>query len=248
MTQAQATARWRAIDRKRAEFLGYARRKFNIALRRQLIQFEKATSDAVIIGDLVRGVEFITEQPVREAFDEVYPRVATTFAMDTMNQVMKDRRKDFNVSSYQDAVMAWVAEYTGERIIGITQTSQELMSRIIQRAFDEGLGIDKAQALIREQFPTYSRVRAETIARTEIVSASNLGSMQGARATGLTLNKTWLATRDDRTRADHIEADGQTVGMNDSFNVGGEAMQYPGDPSASAGNVINCRCTVFFEE
>jgi uncharacterized protein with gpF-like domain len=122
------------------------------------------------------------------------------------------------------------------------------MARIIQRAFDEGMGIDEAKRLINKQFPQYSIARSEIIARTEIVSASNLGSISSARATGLTLNKVWLATRDNRTRDDHAAADMQKVGINEMFNVGGENLEFPGDPFGSPGNVINCRCTLFYEE
>jgi hypothetical protein len=110
------------------------------------------------------------------------------------------------------------------------------------------MGIDEAKRLINKQFPQYSIARSEIIARTEIVSASNLGSISSARATGLTLNKVWLATRDNRTRDDHAAADMQKVGINEMFNVGGENLEFPGDPFGSPGNVISCRCTLFYEE
>ncbi len=51
---------------------------------------------------------------------------------------------------------------------------------------------------------------------------------------------------DSKTREDHAEADGQEVGMDEPFDVGGEQLMYPGDPAGSAGNVINCRCTVIY--
>lgn len=228
-----------------------------MALRRQLMQFQKASDDAVIVGDLVRNVNFINDQPVRDAFNDVYVKVGGGFAVLT-NQQLKSakgyRVKDLVVSDYQDYLQAWVASYAGERIVGITQTSQDLMARIIQRAFDEGMGIDEAKRLINKTFPQYSIARSAIIARTEIVSASNLGSISSARATGLTLNKVWLATRDNRTRTlqnsdfDHASADGQKVGINEMFNVSGENLEFPGDPFGSPGNVINCRCTLFYEE
>lgn len=245
------TSQWRAVERKRAEYLVWARQKFRVALRRQLMQFQKASEDAVVVGDLSRGVNFISDQPVRDAFNDVYVKVGGGFAVLT-NQQLKSakgyRVKDLVVSDYQDFLQSWVASYAGERIVGITQTSQDLMSRIIQRAFDEGMSIDEAKRLINKQFPQYSIARSEVIARTEIVSASNLGSISSARATGLTLNKVWLATRDSRTRDDHASADMQKVGINEMFNVGGENLEFPGDPFGSPGNVISCRCTLFYTE
>jgi len=32
--------------------------------------------------------------------------------------------------------------------------------------------------------------------------------------------------------------------MDEPFIIGGESLDYPGDPSGSAANVINCRCSV----
>lgn len=251
ITDAQKTFIWKSFDRRRLEFLPYARRKFTQALNRQLLQFERATADVVIIGDLVQGIGAITQAPIKEAFEDVYPRVAGTFAVFTTQQLKHSKgyiEKDYTVSDYQDAITAWVAENTGARIVGITQTTQQIVQKVIQQAFDEGLSIAQSQRLIRSKFALMTAMRAERIARTEIVSASNLGSLEGARATGLLLKKSWLATRDDRTRDDHADADGQQVGLNENFTVGGELMKYPGDMDASAGNVINCRCALIYEE
>ena len=38
-------------------------------------------------------------------------------------------------------------------------------------------------------------------------------------------------------------ADGQEVGIDEAFDVGGEALMYPADPAGSPGNIIRCRCT-----
>ncbi len=40
----------------------------------------------------------------------------------------------------------------------------------------------------------------------------------------------------------HIEADGQTVKLDDDFTVDGIGMEFPGDPKGGAGNVCNCLC------
>lgn len=89
--------------------------------------------------------------------------------------------------------------------------------------------------------------RAMTIARTEVHRAAEAGSLAQMRLSGFTnfeCRKRWLATEDERTRLWHIQADGQTVGLNEVFDVGGEGLQFPGDPMGRADNVINCRCTM----
>ena len=54
----------------------------------------------------------------------------------------------------------------------------------------------------------------------------------------------WISVRDDRTRDSHAEIDGTIVATGDTFNVGDSELQFPGDPSGSGAEIINCRCTV----
>jgi hypothetical protein len=58
--------------------------------------------------------------------------------------------------------------------------------------------------------------------------------------TGVT--HTWNAVGDEKTRPEHLDADGQEVGLSDPFTVGGEQLDYPGDPAGSDWNILNCRC------
>lgn len=87
------------------------------------------------------------------------------------------------------------------------------------------------------------------IARTETTrienSARNSVGEEGKRL-GFNMYKRWVATNDGRTREAHAVANGKEVPQDEPFIVDGEEMLYPGDITfgASAGNVINCRCTI----
>ena len=54
--------------------------------------------------------------------------------------------------------------------------------------------------------------------------------------------KQWLSARDADVRDSHSEADGQTVGLTESFDVGGYPCMHPGATGVAAED-INCRCT-----
>ena len=94
--------------------------------------------------------------------------------------------------------------------------------------------------------------RSVVVARTEVGGAVNAGTLAAAGQrqfeTRQQMVKTWVATTHgpsaERTRPAHLLADGQTVALTEPFIVGGEPLQFPGDPSGSAGNVIQCRCTI----
>ena len=91
--------------------------------------------------------------------------------------------------------------------------------------------------------------RAELIARTESCTTMNAGSTVLYQSEGIE-QKEWISVQDDRTRDAHLIMDGVVVPITDKFEVpatsqsDGAWMEYPGDPSAPAGEVCNCRCTV----
>ncbi|MFB6813107.1 phage minor head protein [Streptomyces sp. NPDC056347] len=90
---------------------------------------------------------------------------------------------------------------------------------------------------------------AVTMTRTETIGALNSGSMGAAldeqARTRRPWVKTWLATSDDRTRAEHRTADGQARPLGEPFRVGADRIQFPGDPRAkSFGTIANCRCSM----
>lgn len=57
-------------------------------------------------------------------------------------------------------------------------------------------------------------------------------------------NKRWVTRRDDNVRSSHAAADGQTVPLNQAFQVGGVGLQYPGERGAPYEEIVNCRCVM----
>lgn len=109
-----------------------------------------------------------------------------------------------------------------------------------------GEDIDQLARRVRGVLAT-TDVRARTIARTEVIGASNAGQLTQMQASGLVAAKTWLATADSRTRLSHRAASGQTVPLDGQFTVGGARLAHPGDPTGPADEVVNCRCTLLYE-
>lgn len=89
--------------------------------------------------------------------------------------------------------------------------------------------------------------RATTVARTEAIGALNAAKLEAFRQYRDEwgeddLVKVWISTDDARTRPTHVAADGQRAGLDEAFIVGGARLQFPGDPTGPADEVINCRC------
>jgi len=125
---------------------------------------------------------------------------------------------------------------------------QDAAANVMLDSLHEGWSIPQTAKALTEKIDGIAPWQATMLARTDLIALANGASQQRA----VVVNspelqfKTWLATPDERTRMDHRHAHGQTVPISQPFTVGGEQLLYPGDPSASDGNVINCRCTLIY--
>lgn len=119
---------------------------------------------------------------------------------------------------------------------------------ILRQGLDDGWSMQRTSKELSASIPQFSASRSTLIARTEMVGASNAGSLGVARALGAATHKKWLARVDSKTRETHLEANGQVRALELPFDVGGAQLQYPGAEGAPAREVCNCRCTIIYEE
>lgn len=87
-------------------------------------------------------------------------------------------------------------------------------------------------------------VRSARTATTAAECAGRQDTYQRAKNMGIQLKKQWLATLDGKTRHAHRMLDGQTVDVEESFQVDGYKLKCPGDPSAPGYLIYSCRCTM----
>jgi hypothetical protein len=185
-----------------------------------------------------------------------YSHVAGHFGNRLLQEAKGYAGPDVTKASITELLAFGISDFIGQwvarKVTQINTTTERQIRGIIRAGLDEGLGIDKIGRRIRDFAQPMSALRAHVIARTETHTAANFGSQRAAELTGLQLRREWVASMDDRTREsppdsfDHVEADGQVVGMKQPFLVSGEGLMYPGDPAGSAGNVIMCRCSVAY--
>lgn len=82
-------------------------------------------------------------------------------------------------------------------------------------------------------------------ARTAVTGAQNAGresAYKRAAGMGIKIKRIWRATLDGRTRHEHRLLDGQVRAIDEPFEVDGEEIMFPGDPSAPGHLIWNCRC------
>lgn len=87
--------------------------------------------------------------------------------------------------------------------------------------------------------------QALVIARTEggrTQSTAKQKSYEEAERLGVRIQKQWIATLDEKTRSNHATLDGQTVDIDDDFEIDGYAAKGP-RLFGVAKQDVNCRCT-----
>jgi SPP1 gp7 family putative phage head morphogenesis protein len=147
----------------------------------------------------------------------------------------------------------WIDNYGLELCKDINNTTKKKLRKALSESITEGEDLrNQVEKLIEVAdglFDDDKKVRATLIARTESCTTMNAGSNELYKAEGINY-KEWISVQDDRTRDSHLIMDGTVIPITDKFevpamdNVDGAYMEYAGDPSAPAGQVVNCRCTI----
>ncbi len=182
-----------------------------------------------------------------------YRVVIPVFGSLSLSQVksrsFKDDEEDDLFTKLADR---WVHTEGLKRSKLIADTSEADVLKAISDGLENGDGTAEIARAIGK-VTDLSGWRSEMIARTETHAAANYAGIESVRDAqdklDVVMEKAWAATMDDRTREDHAAMDPDNyIGMDELFEVGGEMMDSPGDPSASADQTCNCRCTVYYRE
>lgn len=147
-----------------------------------------------------------------------------------------------------------VLAQSGSQIVGIAKTTQLDVMKTVRYAYDQGLSIPDTAKAIRAAMRATAPSRARLIARTELAGAVNGSSLAATKlvdqATGAGYSKTWLTAPGAPypRHEDYEGLDGQTVGLDEPFDVGGSDLQYPGDPDGPPEEICNCRCALRYAD
>lgn len=236
------------IEKQRQRFYSPAKSIIRAMLKSYsadlMSEINKATTAQQMI---VASEKQLSDKPVENALLKVYGKTMPFFAQQTVKQLKPKKATPETIE--EDYWQAYIKKYVkvklAKRIKDITAYTEtlfkEIVRNIVYEGIKEGYGIDKIAREIGKELNITERYRSERIARTEVVSASNSGSLAGAESTDLDLLKEWISYIDDKTRDSHRDMNEEKVEMDSLFS---NRLLYPGDPGGDADEVINCRCTI----
>lgn len=214
----------------------------------------------------VVGLPADTNERITDMLRQAYG-TAARMGGQPMIDGMKDcfahlERKETMDEFFDRVIDEYIEQFGAQKVVQIAETTRRQIMAAIREGQAEGLGVEAIAKQLREAIPEFSRVRSRVIARTETHGSSQYAQLRTAQQSTRPLTKMWNSAEDARTR-DFGEGDGeadrynhrvmdeQRVAMEQPFFVPTifgtrEPLMYPGDPRGSAGNVINCRCSMTF--
>jgi len=130
-------------------------------------------------------------------------------------------------------------------IQGCGETVRNQLNTTLSEGIEGGETTAELSDRVRGVFNDLSRGEAKRIASTETGMAFNFARDVAMKGAGIQF-KAWLSSHGPKVRPAHAEAEERygekAIPMDEPFLVDGEELMYPGDPSGSAGNIINCQC------
>lgn len=248
----------RSMKRMEAPFIS----PVAMAIRSQIIKIETVLMAHGIEEAKRENEKILVNEELHKPISDLYKVFGLYMARRTTREINRsakaiEQKAGFGIDEeLLKSIIAYLQQFIFIRvIIPITQTTRELILKTIIRGEQEGWGISKIVSELGTIDMTVSR--AYTIVRTESLKAMQYGQKVAASSSRWQSVNQWISAHDDRTRHSHRIVDGMKVDEGQRFPVpifktikgvdyqqGVDLMTGPGDPFASAGNVINCRCTL----
>ena len=173
-------------------------------------------------------------QTVEEIIKRMEARTLTVPTRDLWDKELKDwadnTSAELGVEPTFDILNPLAAEHleqlssSPQHLGGVDTETRTQLRSVLTEGFEAGEAPREIAKRIRQTFSFADKVRAERIARTEVLRSSNFGTWQAHAASGLIQKRQWVGTPDDRTRDEHKPGvkgslHGQIVNISDPFTI-----------------------------
>ncbi|MHA1574439.1 MAG: phage portal protein [Alphaproteobacteria bacterium] len=198
----------------------------------------KAATKEFTAGDVQRVIDSLQPEALTDAMRPDEERTVDDFANDTL----RDLGVEATFGLQNPQAISFMANWSSTRITRINRTTQEAMRAELTFGMELGEGVVKLAERVNSVMDTATKTRSITIARSEVIRASNFGTFMGHSIGGVDFRQ-WVPTLDAKTREEHLDLGAmQPVAIGQPFEIAGYFAMYPGDFGVAALD-INCRCT-----
>lgn len=235
-----------ALDKERDKFIA----KYSKSIFKAIgDQFEAAAS-RVEDG---KGFK-LNDKALAQVVGVIYLDAGSSFARIALKQIAAHKPSEEETEA-ERSIEDYIKINLGLRIASMSTTIRRIIEGIITEGKLEDLTNAAIAELVVGWWADHGEAKAESLAASETVNASNLGADSAfgtlddeLEQTGRKAFKFWVTTMDGNQRDTHGRANGQERQKDKPFNVGSSKLNFPGDGSLGAGpdELVNCRCGTTF--
>lgn len=182
---------------------------------------------------LIAGIDGNIDEAVVYSMEDVKPIVSKAYGkgVDYGNRDLKKAGIIVEIPP-DPRDLEFLESYNFDLIKGLGDDMKKELKRVLRDGVINGKGVPEIAKDLRKVLKA-REWRINTIARTEVMRASNYGRVKTWERSGVVKYKEWLTAFDDRTCAICSGLDGERVPLNRNFSIG--VYMPPAHP--------NCRCT-----
>jgi HK97 family phage portal protein len=205
----------------------------------------------------------LTKDQVQQILDEIalleieWKTAAASSVTPIMAGIMGDAASEaaqtelgLSIDLSNEQVISFVKSYAFKFADKTVDTSAGDVRDLVEQSESEGWSVKELGDALSKVSESWDKSRAELIAKTETVRASNAGALASYKAAGI-VKKVWIA---DSAACPYCNAlDGRVIGIDDAFLKMGDSFQPEGADSALSIRYEdvgyppahpNCRCSV----
>lgn len=216
----------------------------NIDALRAALRDKKEQEVFVLASDAIVTAANSLRSEMEEILGEVLASSGSAAARKLRKLLRLSDRRQLTTWSFDKTnprAVEWVKEHAADTVTGVSETTREQIRKLVEDAFEEQFDVDDLADEIAELIGDEDR--AENIARTETMKASNAGQQEAwnqAVDEGLLTGEEeqeWITTPDDRLCPICEPLDGQKAPIGGQFKT--ELGRVDGPPAHP-----RCRCTI----
>lgn len=202
---------------------------------------------------------FLLDEAVANTIKSLFTGFALEYGEMTYKRLIRTSKRykaetgSFGFSeSWNQAIQDFLNQFLLDKaVIPVAEGTKKQILRVLLKGQENGWGIDRIVKELEGDIDM-SQFRARRIVRTELSISANFADKMVQDSVPFECEKVWVSVHDHRRRDSHEKMDGVTIDGDADFHVpvirkrvqvGIDLMSGPGDPEATAGNIINCRCT-----
>jgi len=176
------------------------------------------------------------EQEEAEKWLKIFMPFIGDVAYDKARDVYEFLGLEGTIDMSTEEAIQFLKREGAEFIKQVNATTKEALKETLAEGLGEGESIPQLKTRVSDVFETATDTRAKTIARTEILRATNWAALEAYRQSEVVVAKEWLAELDERTCQICQPMDGTIVSLGKNFETSAGSVDAP--PIHP-----NCRCT-----